>query len=208
MSGRFLYLQNTPFDPPKFFDALPEHRFDVAPQYDLDRADLPSYDALLLTMHSDQRHLAEQGERLDAYLEEGGAIVFNGHVAYPFLPELTPYRPVEQKGLEGLLIHRMADHPLFAGVTGDHLSYQRGVAGFYSRGSNPPPPEALVLNGVGPHKAPVDWLVERPGGGKLLVHAGNDLFVFLVRADPDGLTHIRRFFDFFAGGRNTDIGGH
>jgi len=208
MKGRFLYLENTPFDPPKFLADLPEYRFDIAQQYALGRADLFDYDAVILTMHADQRHLVEKGERLGAYLDGGGAIIFNGHVARPFLPELRPYVPVEQRGLESLRVHRMADHPLFDEVTGDHLSFQRGVAGFYSRGSNPPPPDALVLNGVGPDRAPADWLLERPGGGKLLVHAGNDLFVFLVRADPDGLTHIRRFFDYFAGGRNADAGRH
>ena len=206
--GRFLFLMNTPSRPPGFLSALRDHRFDVAQQYALDRAELPRYDAVLLTMHSDQRHLAEQSNRLDAYLNSGGAIIFNGHVAHPFLPELTPYVPAGQRGLESLRIHREAEHPLFAGLTDDHLTFQRGVAGFYSRGTNPPPARALVLNSLGPERWPVDWLLERPGGGQLLVHAGNDLFSFLVSADPDGLSNVRRFFDYFSGGADADARRH
>jgi hypothetical protein len=200
MAGRFLYLKNTPSDPPSFTDGLGDMRFDVAQQYVLEQSDLAAYDALVLTMHSDQRHLMENSDRLGRYLNNGGAIVFNGHVAQSFLPVLSPFRPVTGTGIESLRIHREADHPLFQDVTSDHLSFQRGVAGFYGRGTNPPPPGALVLNSVGPDREPVDWLVERPGGGRLLVHAGNDLFVFLARAEPDGLSYLKRFFAYFSGG--------
>lgn len=195
--GRFLWLMNTPGNPPDFVHDMAPLRFDVAQQYDLDRADLSAYDGIMLGMHSDQRHLRTLSDRLSGYMETGGAIIFNGHVAHPFLPGLTPFQPVDQKGLESLRIHILSDHPLTHGLTSDHLTFQRSVAGFYGRGTNPPPAGATVLTGVGPDQAPVDW-IERRGKGWLYVHTGNDLFAHYRRAEPTGLTALRQFFTFFA----------
>ena len=60
--GRFLWLMNTPGNPPGFVHHLAPFRFDVAQQYDLDRADLSVYDGVMLGMHSDQRHLRTQAD--------------------------------------------------------------------------------------------------------------------------------------------------
>ncbi|WP_425051758.1 hypothetical protein [Psychromarinibacter sp. S121] len=196
--GRFLWLMNTPGAPPDFLHKLTEHRFDVVQQYEMDRAEFGDYDGIITGMHSDQRHLASLGDRLGAYIDAGGALIFSGHVSHPFLPGLTPFRPVEQKGLESLRIHLETPHPLTEGLTSDHLTFQRTVAGFYGRGGNPPPPGATVLASVGFDRVPVDW-IERRGKGWLYVHCGNDLWAHYRRADPEGLGHLRRVFDFFAG---------
>lgn len=196
--GRFLWLMNTPGAPPDFVHALAPHRFDVAQQYEMERADLAAYDGIVTGMHSDQRHLAGQGDRLQRYIEAGGALIFSGHVAHPFLPGLTPFRPVAQKGLESLRIHLETPHPLTEGLTSDDLTFQRSVAGFYGRGANPPPPDATILTSIGFDHVPVDWL-QRRGKGWLYVHCGNDLWSFYRRADPQGLSALHRVFDFFTG---------
>ncbi|MEM8950906.1 MAG: hypothetical protein AAGC99_16405 [Pseudomonadota bacterium] len=197
--GQFFWLVNTPNKAPDFVHQLTQHRFVVAQQYMLEDQDLSRFDGIVLTMHSDQRHLAANQSLLIAFLEHGGSIVFNGHVARPFLPMLKTFRPVEQRGLESLRMHIETDHPLTRGLTTDDLTFQRSVAGFYGRGTNPPPDDATVLTSVGSGRAPVDWLAPI-GQGILFVHTGNDLFSFLRRADPVELGKLRQFFDFFVRG--------
>lgn len=134
--------------------------------------------AVLVPAHADQRGLLARRDTLQAFLFEGGTLVFNGHVAYPLLPWLSPFEPAAPAGLDGLRIHRAAEHPVFDGVLAEDLTFRRGVAGFYARGSNPPPPQAQVLNTIGPQRLPVDWLLTLPGGGRLLMHSGNDLWMY------------------------------
>jgi len=196
--GRFLWVQNTPGQAPEFTGNLAPHCFDIIQQTHLDGTPL-NYDGIVLGMHSDQRHLASQTDRLMEYMNSGGSIIFNGHVAHAFLPFLTPFVPVVQNGLESLRVQIETAHPLTELLTADDLTFQRGVAGFYGRGANPPPKDATILASIGPDRAPVDWFMPH-GTGQLYVHAGNDCFSFLRRADPDGLTALRRFFDVFTRG--------
>ncbi|MGF1627688.1 MAG: hypothetical protein ACFCVH_22640, partial [Alphaproteobacteria bacterium] len=127
--------------------------------------------------HHDQRHLAAQRAVLTRYLDGGGTIVFCGHVVYPFLAGLAPFRPSGSGRLADLRVRRAAAHPVFAGVEDDDLTFRRGVAGFYGRGASAPPADALVLNTVGEAAMAVDWLWRRPRGGRFLMHAGNDLWM-------------------------------
>lgn len=150
---------------------------DRVDQYALGDVDLASYAALLVSTQLDQRHFASLAPRLTAFLGAGGTIVFNGHLAYPFLPELETFRPLSRKNVEALTVRRVRPHPVFEGVDMRDLTFRRGVAGFYGRGCNPPPPGAEVLNGLGPEACPVDWLWHRPGGGRIFMHAGNDVWM-------------------------------
>jgi hypothetical protein len=74
----------------------------------------------------------------------------------------------------------LADHPLFEGVSGQDLTFRRGVAGFWGRGHNAAPDGAVLLNGMDeePALAPIDWIWQRPGGGIVISHAGNDFLTF------------------------------
>lgn len=162
-------------------------RVDAVDQYRLRDTAIGDYAALLVSMHLDQRHFAGLAPLLAAYLGEGGTVVFNGHLAYPWLPALRPFVPVVQDGLDALRVHRLADHPVLDGVAEDDLTFRQGVAGFYGRGHNPPPPGALPLTGVGRERVPVDWEWRPPGGGRILMHAGSDLWMY----DDDPTTAAR-----------------
>jgi hypothetical protein len=94
------------------------------------------------------------------------------------LPEFWPFVPLPRADLEHLKVHRLTPHPVFEGVDMADLTYRRGVAGFYARGHNPPPPGAIALTGLGPGRAPCDWVYERPAGGRIFMHAGNDLWMY------------------------------
>ncbi|POF28046.1 hypothetical protein [Roseibium marinum] len=194
--GRFLWLLNTPDGAPKFVSKIGGYTFDIDQQSAFGSRDLSVYDGIVLTMHSDQKHLQSVSSRLETFLEGGGSIVFNGHIAHPFLPGISPFRPIAQEGLESLRIHIEEGHSVFEGLTTDDLTFQRGVAGFYSRGTNPPPEGAEVLTTLGVDRVPVDWIAHI-GKGRLFVHTGNDLFSFLHRADPEGLSVLHRFFSHF-----------
>ena len=161
-------------------------RADEVAQYDLDGVRLADYAALMLPAHLDQRWFGTQTARVTAFLDGGGTLVFNGHVAWPMLPEFRPFVPLASRRLDDLRVNRLAAHPVFDGVAEEELTFRRGVAGFYGRGHNPPPDGAVALHGLGPGGAPVDWVWERPRGGRILMHAGNDLWMYAGAADTTG----------------------
>ncbi len=140
--------------------------------------DLHGYGAILVSMLTDQISLAEHSGQLEAFLDDGGTLVFNGHVAHPPINGLGQFVPQQGRGIDSLTIHRLADHPVYDGVAAQDLTFRRGVAGFYARGHNPLPAGAQALNGLGPDKVPVDWVWQRPGGGTVLMHCGLDLWAF------------------------------
>jgi len=151
---------------------------DEIDHYALHDTDLTPYAALMLPAHLDQRYFGTLTERVSDWLDAGGTLVFNGHVAWPMLPEFQPFMALEKRSLENLQIHRITDHPVFDGVDMKDLTYRRGVAGFYARGCNPPPAGAVPLLGVGPAHVPCDWVYDRPQGGRIFMHAGNDLWMY------------------------------
>ncbi|MEM8608723.1 MAG: hypothetical protein AAGF92_16585 [Myxococcota bacterium] len=177
---RWLWFHNTPSPPPAAFSKLTRVQVVARPQYE--SPDFDGFDGIIVPMHADQRHLSGLSSRLDRFVDDGGAILVNGHVAHPFLPELERFVPVVNRDLEGLTLHRELDHPLFAGVPVETLTFNKGVAGFYGRGGNPAPPEATVIHTVGRERLPVDWVLRRPSGGRLFVHSGNTIVASLRRA--------------------------
>jgi hypothetical protein len=193
---RCLYLHNTNDPTPAVLDVIAD-RVDVRRQYEVGAADVRGYGAILVPMHADQRHLQAMG--LDDYVDGGGAVLVNGHVAWRFLRELRPFVPVARRDRVGLTVHRESEHPIFARIAPEDLTFRRGVAGFYGRGANPAPPGAVVLHSVGRERLALDWTLERPGGGRLFVHAGNDLFEFLVRPEPVGAAPLRHLVGWLLG---------
>jgi hypothetical protein len=154
-------------------------RLDVALLYDLERVELTRYSGLLIGLHADQRYLAVRRDQILDYLRAGGTVVFCGHVAYSFLPDLEPYRPIPNYKVADLEVCRSEDHPVWRGVDVNDLTWRRGVAGFYGRGFNPPPAGARIIHTLGPQAYPVDFEYASEGKGRILVHAGADLWGYL-----------------------------
>ena len=153
-----------------------QHLERISP-YCIDTQNLTSYKAILIPAHTDQRALAKAASSLRQYLDLGGILVFNGHVAYPFLDELQAFIPVPKTSLDYLMVECVTPHPIFEGVDGHDLSFRRGVSGFYGRGHNPPPAGAIVLNQLSGTQAPIDWFYQRPTGGAILMHSGNSMWM-------------------------------
>lgn len=153
-------------------------RTHILPLYSLEQVCLDDYSSILIPAHVDQRYLLTQQQRLEAFVDGGGTIVMNGHVAYPFLRWLTPFEPVAYRGIDSLRIYPQTSHPVFEGVDYQDMMFRRGVAGFYARGANPVHPDAVVINTLGQDRLPVDWMLTLPQGGRLFVHSGNDIWMF------------------------------
>ncbi|HRL21390.1 MAG TPA: hypothetical protein PLG97_10025 [Alcaligenes sp.] len=198
MTSLIAYLNHWSGTGPAALTGGPAPRAQSLPLYRLHEQDLHAFRALLIPAHADQRYLLSQRSRLQDYLLAGGTVVVNGHVAYPFLCWLTPFQAGTAGGVEGLRVHRARPHPIFQGVDPDELTFRRGVAGFYARGASPAPMDAVVLNTLGPDHLPIDWLLALPGGGRLLCHSGNDLWMYAGSTDSVGRI-VPQLFDWLQG---------
>ncbi len=180
ITRRILLLTVRAGERPDWLDRAPgRSRIDTVGEAALSGLPPHQIAALLVPMHIDQRLFAANGAWIAAFLTAGGTLVFNGLLAYPFLPELRPFQPLTRGGLDALKVGIAAPpHPIFAGIDADHLTFRKGVAGFYGRGQTPPPPGARVLTTLDRGTVPLDWEWRRPGGGCVLMHPGNDLWMY------------------------------
>jgi hypothetical protein len=173
-----LYLRSMGHEFPEFLHLA--EREAIAARYlrEVSDDELIACDALLVPAHIDQKGLARREAALIRFLDKGGTLVFNGHLVYPMLG-LLPFAPSAGGHKDDLVIERVNAHPVFDGVDDGDLSFRRGVSGFYGRGANPPPPGAVILHRMKADHAPLDWFWERPQGGRILMHAGNTMWMYL-----------------------------
>lgn len=145
--------------------------------YDLQALDLSQFGSLLVSMHVDQRFLASCARQIANFLQDGGTVIANGHLAYPFLPGMKAVNALQNYGLRDLAVRRLTDHVIWAGVSENDLTFRRGVAGFYGRAWHEPPEGATVIHALGTPDRPLDFIY-RAGRGRVLFHGGNDLWQY------------------------------
>lgn len=133
---------------------------------------------LIVSSHVDQIWLAKQKAWVEAFLNSGGRLFFNGHVESDFLDGLGRYRALVDRGTAAFKVTPAQAHAIWHGYSSDELTFRKGVAGFYGRGHNVPPAGAVAINVLDAEKeaAPVDWEWTRPQGGRVISHAGNDIW--------------------------------
>lgn len=131
---------------------------------------------LITSTHLDQIGFQHFAGAVKALLDRGGRWILNGHILRPILPELSVFQPIAAPKRADFEQSRLYDHPVFAGLDQKALETNRGVAGFYGRGHNPPPEGARIINALGAARTPVDWVWARPQGGEVLCHAGNEFW--------------------------------
>ena len=171
-----LYIHSHSGPPPaKYESAVAQRRLVIRRERDLQSADFVAARGLLTTTHLDQLGAMERLEDLAGHMNRGGRWFFNGHIMRPLLPGLRSYVPLGNPRRSDLVMTRLNPHPIFADIDQKDLEENKGVAGFYGRGHNPPPPGALAINGLGPRQVPIDWEWATPLGGHFFSHAGNDL---------------------------------
>lgn len=162
--------------PAQFAQAIREQRLRVVQQTSLTDAAIMDAAGLITTTHLDQLDFAARGDALSRFLARGGRMAFMGHLVRPFLPELMAFVPLASQRRVDFALSALGEHPVFAGIDRRSLETRRGVAGFYGRGHMPPPRGAVALTGLGPQRVPVDWIWDRPDGGEIFAHAGNELW--------------------------------
>jgi hypothetical protein len=177
MRPHALFIESDDGPPPApLLPHLETGRLRLVRQIDLKPSDLAAADGLIVTIYLDQVDFAGRRRDIALFLARGGRIVFNGHVAHPFIDGMAPFVPLAALRRSDLALERLAPHAVFAGVPALAHQAQRGVAGFYGRGHNPPLPGSTFLTGIGADRLPVDWEWLTPSGGGLFVHGGNDIW--------------------------------
>ncbi|AQZ51372.1 hypothetical protein [Martelella mediterranea] len=148
---------------------------DIVEQNALKPQDLSRYNGLITSNQLDQNAMLAFGPALEAFLARGGRWFFNGHMVRPLVAGMEQYRPIRMPKRADFDLTAVNTHPIFDGIDLKKLETNKNVAGFYGRGCNPLPERAVAVNGLGPAQVPVDWVWERPGGGRIFSHSGNDL---------------------------------
>jgi len=190
--------------PPQFDEMQSEGRVHPVRQDRVTPEIIAGAAGLIATASVDQIDLLEKRDAIERFLDAGGRMVINGHAMRPYVRELQPFVPLTTPHRPDYVLTRLANHPVFAGIPAQTLETNRGVAGFYGRGHNPPPAGATALTGIGPERLPVDWVWQRPGGGALFVHSGNDLWG--VGDDPAVKRSIaERLVDWCLAGSHAEV---
>lgn len=130
---------------------------------------------VITSTHLDQIGWLAHAPALTAMLNRGGNWFFNGHILRPAIDGLAMYVPLKKPRRADLNLTRLFEHPIYAGIDQKSLEENKGVAGFYGRGHNPLPENGIAVNGIGPENLPIDWVWDRPQGGRMFSHAGNDM---------------------------------
>ncbi len=142
--------------------------------YDLASADLSQYAGLVIGPSVDQEHLLCHRSRIRSYLDAGGVVVFGGHLHREWLPGASLFVALSPPSLAAYQVVDIADHPIFAGLAPDDLTFRRGVAGFFARGHHPVPEGAEVLVRLAGGE-PVTYVDRVSTAGTILVQATCDL---------------------------------
>lgn len=138
---------------------------------------------LLIGMHVDQIHLARHRHVLDAFLSRGGTLVVGGgHLVREIYTGAPRWEAAPGRHQDELWVEMVHPHPVWKGITRDELSRRRGVVGFYGRGGYPDLEAGdVVINRI--QYLPIDVELKR-GGGRVLLHGGNDVWSFGQREEP------------------------
>lgn len=147
----------------------------IVEQADLMPELLSAHKGLITGNQLDQNAMLAMKPALADFLGAGGRWFFNGHMVRPLVDGMAQYRPIVDPKRADLDLAAINPHPIFTGLDLKRLETNKGVAGFYGRGCNPLPEGAVAVNGLGADQVPVDWVWERPAGGRIFSHSGNDL---------------------------------
>lgn len=145
----------------------------VVNQYD--KYSLKQVSGVIIGMSLDLYELQKRKHEFEEFLQDGGRMFYSGHAAISFLSFLSVYEPINNIKLEDFFISKNSDHIIYKDLDIKYFQKSKGVAGFYSRGCNPPPKGAKIITSIKQGSVPCDWEFSF-GKGKFYAHSGNDLY--------------------------------
>jgi len=152
-----------------------EENFTQIDQYMFDKVNLDLFKCLFVHDFIDQEYLFIHKEKIASFLDEGKVVVFCGHLFKKWLPGCSLFTPKTITSFADYTISKAMPHPIFEGVEPEDMTLNKGVAGFFARGTHSPVPNnaeiLLTLPGM-----PVTYIDRQTTKGTILVHAGRDLF--------------------------------
>ena len=95
------------------FDITKNKNLDFVWQYDLENVNFSAYKGIILSGGVDQILLSKLSARFCEFLENGGRLLFNGHVEKKFLPMLEIYEPVEFIKYPDFMITLINSHRIY-----------------------------------------------------------------------------------------------
>lgn len=152
--------------------------FNIIDAYDLPSCDLSCYKAIAIPGLIDQEFLLKEKDLIRRFLDSGKVLVFCGHLFRPWLPGGSNFVPRTINSYQDYMVSVHQPHPIFEGVKPDDMTFNKGVAGFFSRGHHPVPAGAEVLLTL-PDGEPIVYIDRYSTRGTILVHSGNDLFGYM-----------------------------
>ncbi|MBD8006472.1 phosphate starvation-inducible protein PhoH [Bacillus norwichensis] len=161
-----------------------QHTVSEIDVYDLKDIDLSPYKSVAIDSFVDQRYLMEHRNIIEQFLNQRKIVIFSGNLYLSWLPGVSNFVARKVQTHRDYEVENKLQHPIFSGVEPDHMTYKRGVSGFFARGHHPVPDGAeviLTLRG----DIPITYIDRVSTKGTILVHAGNDLFKY---NDPDCTT--------------------
>ncbi len=165
------------------------HRVELVDCYQLAQTDLSRFALLVVPSMIDQEHLAAHQSSIRAYLDGGGVLVFGGQLHRDWLPGASRFEAISPPSLAAYQVAEIVEHPIFAGVQPDDLTFRRGVAGFFARGHHPPPEGAEVLIRLS-GGLPVTYFDRVSTAGTILLQANGDLLDYGARGDDNTAARI------------------
>ena len=148
----------------------------VIDQYDLEDYDLlgAGHKFMVIDEFVDQEYMTLCKDKIQAFLDQGNILLFQGHLFRHWIPGASLFVPKMIRHHSDYQI-TVLDHPIFEGVLSDDLTYNKGVAGFFSRGHHPLPEGAEVLLRLAGEE-PITYIDRNSSKGTIIMHAGRYLF--------------------------------
>lgn len=145
-------------------------------QYSFAEMDLSPFQCLVVHDFIDQEYLFKHKEKIASFLNDKKIVIFSGHLFREWLPGCAIFTPKDIQSHTDYNVSVVTPHPIFEGVDTDDMTYNKGVAGFFARGTHSPtPPNAEILLTL-PGGTSITYIDRNTTDGTILVHAGRDLF--------------------------------
>ena len=145
----------------------------IVNQYD--KYSLKQVSGVIIGMSLDLYELQKRKHEFEEFLQDGGRMFYSGHAAISFLSFLSVYEPINNIKLEDFFISKNSEHIIYKDLDIKYFEKSKGVAGFYSRGCNPPPKGAKIITSIKQGSVPCDWEFSFCKG-RFYAHSGNDLY--------------------------------